>query len=179
LFLKIILICRVVISSFNSMKIRKFHREDAPQVSRVIRKAPLEVNSTDYPEKVIRFMCDLFTPRNLIDISHRRDMYVVVHNNKVLAMGSLRGNEIMTVFVDPRFQGKGIGTKVMDFLELIEAKRGHRSIKLSSSITAHTFYRKRGYRDVRVNLDEDYGKTIIMRKNLLVTRAKKNIRRRA
>lgn len=78
------------------MRIRKFQREDAQRVSRLIRKALLEVNSMDYPKKVIDFM----------------------------------------------------------------------SVKLSSSITAHVFYKKRGYRDLRVNLDEDYGKTIIMRKKL-------------
>jgi len=158
------------------MSVRKFHLDDAPRVSRLIRKALLEVNSKDYPKKVIDFMYSKFTPGNLIEISSRRDIYVVVKGGKVLATGSLSGNEIMTVFVDPRFQGKGIGTKMMDYLEGMAAKRGHRSIKLSSSITAQTFYRKRGYRDVRVNLDEDYGKTIIMRKNL-VSRAK-DIRRR-
>jgi len=148
------------------MRIRKFQREDAQRVSRLIRKALLEVNSMDYPKKVIDFMCDRFTPRNLIEISSRRDIYVIVHESKVLATGSLSGHEIMTVFVDPGFQGKGIGTKMMDFLEGIAVKKSHMSVKLSSSITAHVFYKKRGYRDLRVNLDEDYGKTIIMRKKL-------------
>jgi len=151
------------------MNIREFRREDAPKVSRLIRKALLEVNSEDYPMKVIDFMYDLFTPRNLIDISSRKAMYVVVHDDKVLATGALSGDEIMTVFVDPRFHGKGIGTMMMDFLEVIAAKKGLRSVKLSSSITAHEFYRKRGYRKVRVNVDEDYGKTIIMRKYLRVS----------
>jgi len=148
------------------MRIRKFHRGDAPKVSRLVRKDLLEVNSKNYPKKVIGFMYDLFTPRNLIEISSRRDMYVIVHEGEVLATESLSGNEIMTVFVDPKFQGKGIGTKMMDFLEGMAAKRSHRSVKLSSSITAHVFYKKRGYRDLRVNMDEDFGKTIIMKKEL-------------
>jgi len=148
------------------MRIRKFHREDASRVSHLIRRTLLEVNSKDYPKKVIDFMYQLFTPRNLIEISCRRDIYVIVHEGKVLATGALSGNEIVTVFVDPRFQGKGIGTRLMDFLEGMAAKRGHRSINLSSSVTAHGFYKKRGYRDLRVNLDEDYGKTILMRKKL-------------
>jgi len=148
------------------MRIRKFHREDAPRVSRLIRRALLEVNSRDYPKKVIDFMCGHFTPRNLIEISSRRDIYVAIHEGKVLATGALSGNEIMTLFVDPKFRGKGIGTELMDFLEGMAAKRGHRSVKLSSSITAHSFYEERGYGDLRVNLDEDYGKTILMRKKL-------------
>jgi GNAT superfamily N-acetyltransferase len=158
------------------LRIRRFRQEDAPKVSHLIRKALLEVNSRDYPKRVIDFMCDRFTPRNLIEVSSRRDMYVVVHESKVLATGALGGDEIMTVFVHPRFQGRGIGSKMMDFLEGVAVKRNHRSVKLSSSITAHGFYRKRGYRDLRVNMDRNYGKTIIMRKNLRVSGATSAVR---
>lgn len=148
------------------VRIRRFQRKDAARVSYLIRKTLLEVNSKDYPRKVIDFMYNRFTPNHLIETSKRRDMYVVVRKGELLATGSLSGNTIMTVFVNPRFQGKGIGTKIMNHLEGMAKKRNYKTVRIPSSITAYGFYRKLGYRKVEVVVDKNYGKTIIMRKEL-------------
>jgi len=148
------------------MRTRRFQRKDAPRVSYLIRKALSEVNIKYYPRKVIDFMCNHFTPKHLIETSNRRDVYVVVHRGKIPATGSLSGNPIMTVFVNPRFHGNGIGIEMMNHLERIAKKRNYKAVKLPSSITAYNFYRKLGYKKVRVILDKNYGKTMAMRKNL-------------
>jgi GNAT superfamily N-acetyltransferase len=51
--------------------------------------------------------------------------------------------------VDPRFQGKGIGSRVMDIIETRAAELGARELALDTSEQAHhliRMYEKRGYR---------------------------------
>jgi len=77
----------------------------------------MEVNSKDYPEKVIETEYRYFSPENLVEASTRRDMYVLVSNKEILGTGSLKENNMQTLFVNPGFHGRGIGRKLMKHLE--------------------------------------------------------------
>ena len=59
--------------------------------------------------------------------------------------GSKTESWINTVFVEPQYQGKGIGRKIIEFLENDEyAKRADR-IEIHAAMSAIPFYRKLGY----------------------------------
>jgi GNAT superfamily N-acetyltransferase len=47
--------------------------------------------------------------------------------------------------VDPRFQGRGIGARIVDFAERYAAERGCREIILHARGSARRFYEKAGY----------------------------------
>ena len=66
----------------------------------------------------------------------------------LIGTGSLEGNHITRVYVLPRFQGKGYGTRIMDELEQ-EIRKGYDRAVLDSSLPAYSLYEKRGYRTVR------------------------------
>jgi len=148
------------------MVIRRFRANDADNVSHIIRRCLLEVNIKDYPKEVIEHMYDYFSPGNLVEISTRRRMYVFVQDNEIQGTGSLKDNNVRSVFVNPDFHNLGIGKELMKHLERLVKRSGYRTIELFSSVTALDFYKKLGYKRIRTVQDKDTGKNIVMRKRL-------------
>ena len=148
------------------MNIRKFKDQDARKVSNLIRKCLLEVNSKDYSKNLIDFMYKRFTPAKLIQNSKERNVFIAVKNKKILGTASLKGNIILTVFVNPYIHGKGIGSILMDKVESLAKKNGHKTVKLPSSLTSFEFYKQRGYKKIKILHSDDYGDTIEMKKKL-------------
>jgi GNAT superfamily N-acetyltransferase len=148
------------------IEIREFRREDAGKVSCLIRKTLIEVNSKDYPQDVIRFLCENYSPQRIIEKSSNRQIYVAVDDGRILGTASLKDDIALGLFVNPEFHGKGIGTKLMSHIEVAARKRGYKSIRLPSSITAYEFYKKLGYKKVRDEYSREFGKAIIMGKSL-------------
>jgi GNAT superfamily N-acetyltransferase len=148
------------------MGIRRFRADDADNVSHIIRRCLLEVNIKDYPKELIEHMYDYFSPGNLVEISARRRMYVFVQDNEIQGAGSLRDNNVRSVFVNPEFPNLGIGRELMKHFEKLVKRSGYKTIELFSSVSAFGFYRKLGYKRIRTVQDKDTGKNIVMRKRL-------------
>lgn len=148
------------------MRIRKFRGEDAEELSRLIIKALTEVNSRDYPESAIRFLCGRYSPKLLIEKSKEREMYVAAENGKVLGTASLLGNTIRTVFVNPESHNKGIGTRLIEHLESVARKKGYKSTEVPSTTTACGFYEKLGYKRIRDRHEENVGTLVLMAREL-------------
>ena len=55
--------------SNEKIRVREFRQQDARKVSYLVKKALKEVNSKDYSQDIIRFMCDLFSPKKIIEKS--------------------------------------------------------------------------------------------------------------
>lgn len=78
----------------------------------------------------------------------------VVDNNRTIAMGRLIGDGIYYLIVDivvnPEFQGKGIGSKIIDMLlEYIDNRtpiRGRSSVQLIAEQGKEAFYIKKGFK---------------------------------
>lgn len=80
----------------------------------------------------------------------------VMDDGKTIAMGRLIGDGIYYLIVDivvrPEFQGKGIGSKIIDLLlAYIDAKtpiEGRSSVQLISEPGKEAFYIKRGFKRI-------------------------------
>ncbi len=148
------------------MRIRKFRGGDAEELSRLIIKALTEVNSRDYPESAIRFLCGRYSPKLLIEKSKEREMFVAAEDGKILGTASLLGNTIRTVFVNPESHNKGIGTGLIKHLESVARKKGYKSIEVPSTTTACGFYEKLGYKRIRDRHEENVGILVLMARGL-------------
>jgi len=148
------------------MRIRKFKKEDATKVSNIIRRCLREVVSKDYPKKAIESLCEFFTPTLLIKNLKDRIIFVAVENDKVVGTASLKGYTVFTVFVNPDFHGKGIGSKLMDKVEDLAKKNGCKILKVPSGLSSFEFYKKRGYKKVKIIHSKEHGDTIEMIKRL-------------
>jgi len=137
------------------MEIRKFTPEDAEEVSNVIRRALALINSKDYQEDQIKSMIEKFSPQAVLERSQKRSMFVTIIDFKIVATGSLQNDTIYSLFVDPDYNGIGIGTKLMEYLEKLARSNHVKVLKVPSSITAIGFYSQLGYVEDKEAISED------------------------
>jgi GNAT superfamily N-acetyltransferase len=150
--------------------IRSFEEKDAEAVSHLIRKTLNEVNSRVYPPSVIQFMSNEYSPLFLIKIAQERDFLVALLDNKIVGSATLFNDYIATVFVHPDYQGKGIGTFLMQHIERIAKRKKIETLQLEASINAVNFYTKLGYIKGKTNYHENYGSTYEMKKSLIINK---------
>ena len=148
-----------------AVEIRRALPSDAEEISRVIVRALHETNGRNYPPHVITAVAANFSPDRVAEKLATRKAYVAIVDGAVVGTASLHGPVIRSVYVDPAYQGRGIGARLMDVLEGLAREQAVLSLSVPSSITAEGFYRKLGFVFVR---DEFYGdeRTIIMKKDI-------------
>ncbi len=146
--------------------IRKFEDDDALEASDLIRKTLSEENSKFYPNSVIDYMSNEYSPKFLIELSKEREFFVAVANTKIIGTITIIDDYIGTVFVNPEHHNKGIGTKLMETIENLVREKRIKNLRLESSINAVEFYEKLGYNKKEKKDDRDYGITYIMTKKL-------------
>ncbi|MFC3749958.1 GNAT family N-acetyltransferase [Paenibacillus sp. GCM10012306] len=149
-----------------NIKIREFDKEDSPKISTIIRDNLVHVNSKDYSEKIINNMYSIFTPEYLVSLAGQRKVFVAVLENSIIGTISLAGDTVYTLFIDKDHHHLGIGRILITFIEGIARDTGITLLKLPSSITAQSFYEKLGYHEIDVVESEEYGRDIIMIKNI-------------
>ncbi|MFA5303833.1 MAG: GNAT family N-acetyltransferase [Candidatus Nanoarchaeia archaeon] len=148
------------------MKIRKFKKEDAKRVAYIIHKAIFEVNSKHYSKRICKNLWKGNTPAKLIEKSKIRDMFVIEKDKVILGTASLSSNLVRTVFVNPRYHGKGVGRKLMNHIEIVAKKKGLKKLQFHSSLNAEGFYKKLGYKKIRKEYHKEFGRSILMQKKL-------------
>ncbi len=129
--------------------------EDAERLSALIRRTLRECNLSDYSEEEIGRLCDLYSPDGISSVISSRQFYIAEAEGSAAGCAALEVNKdepaaawITAVFVDPVYQKKGLGKVLMDLLESSAISQGVSILKLGSSITAHDFYLKLGFKDI-------------------------------
>ena len=134
------------------IRVRRFKEEDADEVSKLIVRNFLEVNSKDYGIAVMEKLAKVYDSGKVLNIANYAHMYVFEWNGKIVGTGSISSfwgskteSILLTIFVLPEFHGKGIGRKIINTLEQDEFYVRATRIEIPASITATEFYRKFGY----------------------------------
>lgn len=132
--------------------IRRFQERDAEETSAVIGEALRVSNAPDYSPEIIREMLELYSPAGLLEQAPGEHLYVVCDGDRIAGcggiaayMGSRTESILVTVFVLPEYQGRGVGRKIMETLERDEYFLRADRVVIHSSITARDFYLKLGY----------------------------------
>ena len=134
------------------MKIRQFLDADAEAVSALILHTFLVSNSKDYPPEYGDALAQSLTPEGIRRRAESAHGYVAEDGEKVIGCGMIApyfGSEtesiLLTIFVLPEYQGRGIGRQIVQTLEQDEFFLRARRIEIPASVTAVEFYRKLGY----------------------------------
>ena len=147
------------------IRVRRFAEEDADEVSKLIVRNFLEVNSKDYGIAAMEKLAKVYDSGKVLNIANYAHMYVFEWNGKIVGTGSISSfwgskteSILLTIFVLPEFHGKGIGRKIINTLEQDEFYVRATRIEIPESITAAEFYRKFGYdyKNGVKELDEEY-----------------------
>lgn len=134
------------------MEIRLFRKEDAAQTARLIAETLRISNSKDYSQKYIDETISSHSADVLTERAKSGHMYVVCDHARIVGCGAIAGywgstteSILLTIFVLPEYQGRGIGKQIIDTLEQDEFFLRASRIEIPASKTAVEFYRKMGY----------------------------------
>ncbi|MDR3597825.1 GNAT family N-acetyltransferase [Clostridium sp.] len=146
------------------LSIRRFDKNDETEVSNIICRNFLEVNIRDYSKKEMEDLSKVYNSDKVVQISDYAHMYVACIDKKIVGCGAISSfwgkqdeSILLTIFVLPELQGKGIGRAIIETLESDEYFLRAKRIEIPASITACDFYKKMGYtyKDGLEELDDE------------------------
>jgi GNAT superfamily N-acetyltransferase len=146
--------------------IRDANINDAPEISSLVCHTIRISNAPNYSTSVISKLVQNFSAENVERLINARKVWVAVIDETIVGTASLDDNTVRTVFVLPSAQGQGVGRGLIQTVENMARNRGHKTLRVPSSLTAHGFYTQLGYSDVRKVLYCDE-LTIVMEKTLV------------
>lgn len=134
------------------MIIRRFNEKDAKQTAELIAVTLRKSNSSDYTEEYIEETIKMLSTESLIERAKSGHMYIVSEDDMIVGCGAITGywgslkeSILLTIFVRPEYQKRGIGKKIMETLEKDEIFLRSDRVEIPASITACEFYKKMGY----------------------------------
>ena len=133
--------------------IRKYQPGDEYAIAEVVRQTLLESNSQDYPPEFIQENVASHSAGVIAERANgTQHMYVAVDGGAIVGCGAIDGywgskteSYLMTVFVLPKYQKKGLGRKIVQTLEADPYFLRAWRTEVGSSVTAVDFYRRLGY----------------------------------
>lgn len=133
--------------------VRRFRKGDELAVSDVICTTLSVSNSKDYSPEFIEENIKSHSPEVITSRAAESHFYVAVDGNKIIGCGGITGywgseteSYLVSVFVLPEYQGRGIGRRIIDTLEADEYFLRAWRTEVGSSLTAVDFYLKMGYK---------------------------------
>lgn len=133
------------------MKIRKARISDTQSISRLVQDTLEKINIADYSPQEIEAWKEADTPQKIKERIQDKERYICVaeDGNKIVGVGSLKGNEITAIYVKSNMVGRGVGSSVLAHLEEFAKEQSCTELSMDSSLTAVNFYKKHGYKKVR------------------------------
>ncbi|WP_053119608.1 GNAT family N-acetyltransferase [Pseudomonas sp. P1.31] len=138
---------------------------DAAVISQIIIGTLRESNAQDYSAEIINQVERSFSPQAILCLMTQRQVFVALLGNRIVATASLDHDVVRSVYVEPAYQGKGIGRQLMKSIQSSAIAEGRNLLRVPSSITAEGFYASLGFIKIRDAFHESE-RTIIMSKTL-------------
>ncbi|WP_413741657.1 GNAT family N-acetyltransferase [Sodalis sp. RH15] len=130
-------------------------RKDIDTIAEIVRETISSTYPKYYPDGVVEFFLNYHSTDSIRDAVDAGGVYILTAQGKAVATGSIKDNEICRLFVLPLFQGKRLGSYMMDKLETLMMDKletlvfGYSNeIRLDASLPACGMYLKRGYKPV-------------------------------
>ena len=124
----------------NSIKIRRFRKTDLADVRNLIYKTIDTCYADFYCVEAINFFKDWHNDQKILKNAKEGYTIVVEKDNQIIGTGTIVGDEIMRVFVDPVFQKREFGKLIMRQLEQKAVSTGINVVKLDASLPSKKFY---------------------------------------
>lgn len=142
----------IIIGDDTVINIRPFKDGDEVDASKVITKTLMTVNIKDYPKEFMEKLSETMNPELIKKRSEIFDAYIVTDDKKIIGIGmcgpywdSLTESSFFTIFLDPDYEGMGIGRKIIETLEQDKYFLRADRVEIPASLTALEFYRHFGY----------------------------------
>lgn len=150
--------------------LRLFQYSDLSQLNEMIHKTIDYSYSGIYPDRAVLFFKNYHCETNILERNRKGEVLVLEKNGSIVATGSIVGDEISGVFVEPKNQSFGFGSKIMFELEKRAKVNYIAEVTLSVSLPSKKFYENLHYEIVE-DLEIDVGEG----QSLKYWKGKKNI----
>jgi GNAT superfamily N-acetyltransferase len=126
--------------------IRKANKNDIDVAWQIRRESIMAECAEHYSPEIMDLWLNGELPADF-STELESNFYIAVVNEEIAGLGALsyKDNKIYAIFVKPEFLGKGVGKKMMIFLEGLAIQKGVNTVYLDSTLNAAPFYRSRGY----------------------------------
>lgn len=128
------------------LKIEKAKRKDAQMALEIRSAAILNQCVSHYPIDVLKGWTSGELSDEFAD-SVEKNFYLARYDNRVVGTGmiNIETGKIDAIFVHPNHMRKGIGKKILEFLEDMALSYGLKMLALQSTLNATEFYRACGF----------------------------------
>lgn len=150
--------------------VRGFRLSDLEGVRDLIKRTIYVCYNGFYLKEVVDYFDMYHWDGNILKVVRDGYIAIVEIQGKIVGTGSVIGDVILRVFVDPAYQKQGLGRMIMNELEMRAAANGVKVVQLRALANARKFYESLGYLTVAkglVEVDNDrYLEYYKMEKNL-------------
>lgn len=145
----------------DDITIRKFKSSDLDTVRDLVHNT-IDVCYPDiYCAEAIKYFKAHHSSENILKAAKEGWAIVLERKEKIVGTGTIVGDHIMRVFVEPEFQGQGLGRLIMQKLETKALSAGIGVVRLDSTLSAKKFYDLLGYETVeKTFVDVENGKRL-------------------
>lgn len=121
---------RIGIGEAEKISIRRFEKEDAQTVADLVRKTLEISNSKDYPPEFIKENIESHSAQVIEERVNESHFYVAVAGDTIIGCGGITGywgstteSYLVSIFVLPEYQHRGVGKQIVESLEADEGSR--------------------------------------------------------
>lgn len=130
-----------------NLVIRCFRMEDAEHCSALMQDH-FRNHAKNLPIEARNQIANSRTKEYIRKIASDRTIIVAILDTKIVGMGALKANEIRHMYVDSKYQRRGIGSRIIRLLEREAYENGFPSIIVNSVDHSEDFYVKNGFRSL-------------------------------
>jgi putative acetyltransferase len=139
------------------MKIVRAKPEDAEKISK-LRIETIKAFPQDNPAPgEMDFIIKRNTPEIIKEKIKTRDIFNMIEKGEIIGNVELNGDKLNNLYVDKNNIKRGIGKKLLLFIEDYAKKKGVKKFYFRSTPSAVPFYKKFGYKIVKVERTKQEG----------------------
>jgi putative acetyltransferase len=124
---------------------RRAARDDADRLFELRRQSILTLAPKGMPAADAGAWAAALTVAGMARKIDELEIWVVEASGTVAGWGAIHADRLEGLYIDPKFAGRGIGTALLLWLEVLMRQRHVAAVRAEASQNAEAFYLRRGY----------------------------------
>lgn len=134
--------------------IKPLQKDHLETVLAIRKRAILHYAPRFYSPTLLAEWANKDKTQDILDILAQNNIWGIFVEDKLVGWGSIAGQEIVGLYIDPEYAAQGLGSTIFHYLENELIKQGVTILKLNASFNAVQFYEKHGYHVVGMTEDK-------------------------
>ncbi len=135
-------------SESGSYRLKRLESSYVPRLQALVHSTINVSYSPVYPQEAIDYFKEHHSEESILKDAEEGYTVVLEVDGEIVGTGTIVGNHIKRVFVNPAFQKRGLGKIIMRNLEEEARSRGVERIEFDASLPSKRFYDSLGYATV-------------------------------